>query len=197
MQDSTPTISKLTHEEILKHWPTHGALWLMEDPDLLRTQQDAFWKAAKNSTDEHIQFLEEMSRSSVIPILQEVARNPYTPVEILPSFLTNPYCVDQLLWNPASPSELIEKAFYATRSKHLMGLTFDHYEGACIAVSQHPNSGAKILDYAIRLVRDVYTMVNLVNHPNTPQETLEWVLTTSRERYYPAHKAAREKLARK
>lgn len=175
------TTLELTPEAILENWHTHGALWLMEDPDLLETHTSVFCEAIEAAKKEHsTTFLVDMSHSSVIMILQAVARNQYTPAEILPFFLHHEYCVAQLLWNPASSSEMIEAAFYTIRRKYFMNgyLSLDNLENHYFATAQHPNSSAKILDYAARLTGNTLVLLDIINHPNTSEETLEWMLTT-------------------
>ncbi len=47
----TDTTFTLTPEYILKHWPTQGALWLMEDPLLFENHSDAFIEALEEAID--------------------------------------------------------------------------------------------------------------------------------------------------
>lgn len=75
---------KLTPEEILNNWHTHGALWLMEDPQLFENHADAFVDAIKacSGAPHHQELLKDMAGGSP-PFAAAVAGNPNTPVYLL------------------------------------------------------------------------------------------------------------------
>ncbi len=101
-------IFKQDAQTILQNWHTHGALWLMEDPDWFFTHDSEILTALAQATQEHVEFMTDMVSASLrmysaftkaTPQEQHmhvafvhvvVARNKHTPPEILADLASLP-----------------------------------------------------------------------------------------------------------
>lgn len=80
MENQTP---KLTAKQILDHWETHAALWLMEDPNFLKTNHFAISDAIQKANQSHLTFLDDMIEAQNHWWSYSVATNPHTTTEML------------------------------------------------------------------------------------------------------------------
>lgn len=77
------TTLQLTAEQILRDWDTHGALWLIEDPNLLDTCRPAFIDAIRAAKKENIAFLCDMAACNEPSYRRMVACHDDIPEDVL------------------------------------------------------------------------------------------------------------------
>lgn len=70
---------ELSWDVILRDWISEGALWLMEEPDLVAKNWHNFEIAAEQATSLHADFLHDLAKLKDINIVWAVGDNPNTP----------------------------------------------------------------------------------------------------------------------
>lgn len=169
---------QLNPEEILKHWPTHGALWLMEDANLLQSQRETFKKALLSRMAPDELFCDTakcfMAGPELHRAVADCCHNPEI-LRLLYNTCNGDYCKRWLVLNPPNgPYFLYPVQVGLAKNKNtppdiLAELSVHEAQSVRVTVASNTNTPPDILE---ELADDNQCTFKVAANPNTPP----WVL---------------------
>lgn len=177
---TTTQTKELTVAELLRKWHTHGALWLMENPNWIMQNTYLILRAVPKATAEHTEFLVDMSHSIVWTIHEAIAKNPHTPAEVLQKFALSPNSSVRVYVasNPQTPVFILHRLCVdpfisvrntARKNPNLHNQIDAAWTELCNTVQSSPNLPATLAEHP----DFIWLFSLLLQNPHTPTVLLQ------------------------